>query len=119
MSKLITKKMVGWTLALATLLLGGVIYYYISLSLYTPSGDLFDFPVPKSAKLIEENEIGISYDWYAASEENGIPFGYELALKANGWKKGEREGASVIYIKGNHKIDLTSQYKYLYIFKVN
>ncbi|WP_281251490.1 hypothetical protein [Paenisporosarcina indica] len=34
-----------------------------------------------------------------ASEENGIPLGYELALQANGWNKGEREGASVYYTK--------------------
>ncbi|MET3322652.1 UNVERIFIED_ORG: hypothetical protein ABIC97_005800 [Peribacillus simplex] len=113
------KKMVGWTLTLATLLIGGVIYYFITLSLYEPSRDSFDFPVPKNAELVQENEQGKSYDWSKASEENGIPFGYELVLKANGWKKGEREGASVFYTKGNQKIDLISTTKHLNILKVN
>ncbi|MBT2605030.1 hypothetical protein J7E55_18720 [Bacillus sp. ISL-53] len=113
------KKMVGWTLTLATLLIGGVIYYFITLSLYEPSKDAFDFPVPKNAELVQENVKGKSYDWSKASEENGIPFGYELVLKSNGWKKGEREGASVFYTKGNHKIDLISTTKHLDILKVN
>ncbi|MGN1400995.1 MAG: hypothetical protein ACI4XL_05780 [Bacillus sp. (in: firmicutes)] len=113
------KKLVGWTLTLATLLICGVIYYFITYFLYEPSKDLFGFPVPRNAELIEESELGKSYEWSKASEENGIPFGYELVLKANGWKKGEREGASVIYTKGKHRIDLISSTKQLYILKVN
>ena len=112
-------KMVGWTIALATTLFGGVIYYFILQSLYLPSEDLFNFPVPRNAELIQENELGKSYDWSAASEENGIKFGYELALKTNGWKKGEREGASVLYTKGNKKIEIISTTKYLNILKAN
>lgn len=119
MAKQVKKKMVSWTIALATPLFGGVIYYFILQSLYLPSEDLFNFPVPRNAELIQENEKEISYDWSAASEENGIPFGYELVLKANGWKKGEREGASVLYTKGNKKIDLISTTKHLNILKVN
>lgn len=84
--------MVGWTLTLATRLIGRFIYYFIPLSLYEPLKDLFDSPIPKNAELVQESEQGKSYDWSNASKENGIPFGYELVLKANGWKKGEREG---------------------------
>jgi hypothetical protein len=117
MTKQIKKKMAGWTLALATILFGGIIYYFITLSHYIPSEDLYNFPVPKNAKLLKEGELGKSYYWSAASEVNGIPFGYELALKANGWKKGERDGTSVLYTKGNQKIDLSSSTKYLDILK--
>lgn len=111
------RKVVGWTLTLA-LLIGGVIYYFITLSLYEPSKDSFDFPVPINAELVQENGKGKSYDWSKASEENGIPFGYKLVLKVNGWKKGEREGASVYYTKGNHKIDLISTTDHLDIITV-
>ncbi|MCM3440210.1 hypothetical protein ACUIJN_23340 [Metabacillus halosaccharovorans] len=119
MENQVRKKMVVWTIALATPLFGGVIYYFILQSLYLPSEDLFNFPVPRNAEVIQENEIGKSYDWSPASEENGIPFGYELVLKFNGWKKGEREGASVVYTKGNKKIDLISTTKHLNILKSN
>ena len=112
------KKTVGRTLALTTLLMGGAIYYFITVSLYEPSEDLFDFPVPKNAELVQENIYGKSYDWSPTSEENGIPFGYELAIKANGWKKGERDGASIYYTKGTNKIDLISSTKHLNILKV-
>ncbi|MBS2970810.1 hypothetical protein J9317_18885 [Metabacillus sp. KIGAM252] len=113
------KKITGWILALAALLVGGALYYFITLSLYEPSEDLYSFPVPKNAEVVQKNEHGNSYDWSKTSEENGIPFGYELVLKANGWKKGEREGASVYYTKGNHKIDLISTTKHLGIIRVN
>ena len=113
MANQVRKKMVSWTIALATPLFGGVIYFFILQFLYLPSEDLFNFPVPRNAELIKENEIVKSYDWSSASEENGIPFGYKLVLKVNGWKEGEREGASVSYTKGNKKIDLISTTKHL------
>ncbi len=112
------KKKVGWTLALAALLLSGVAYYFLTLSLYEPTEDLFGFPVPKSAELVGESSVGKNYEWSRASEEYGIPYGYELAPKKNGWKKGEREGASVYYTKGNHKIDLISMTGTLDILRV-
>ncbi|MEK3797003.1 hypothetical protein MHI18_01910 [Peribacillus sp. FSL H8-0477] len=113
------KKMVGWTITLTTFLLVGFIYYFISLSLYEPSEDSFDFLIPKKAELIQENGQGKSYDWSQASEENGIPFSYKIALKANGWKKGESGGASVYYTKGNHKVILTTTTNHIDIIKVN
>lgn len=112
------KKSIGRTLAFAALLISGVSYFFITLSLYEPSEDLYNFPIPKNAVLVEENVKGKSYDWSPTSEENGIPFGYEIALKTNGWKKGERDGASVYYTKGNKKIDLISSTKHLNILKV-
>lgn len=111
------KKSVGWTLTFTTLLTSGVIYYFVTLSLYEPSVDLYNFPIPKNAELVQENVHGKSYDWSPTSEENGIPFGYELALKANGWKKGESDGASTYYKKGAKKIDLISSTKHLNILK--
>ncbi|AMM93140.1 hypothetical protein UP17_11955 [Peribacillus simplex] len=114
------KEKIGWTLAIAALLIGGgIIYYFINLSLYETTEGLYEVPVPKNAKLVMENEHGKNYEWSRASEENGIPYGYELALKANGWKKGEREGASVFYTKGQQKIDVISTTKHLDILRVN
>lgn len=52
-------------------------------------------------------------------ETDGIPYGYELAIKKNGWKKGEREGASVYYTKGDQRIDLICTQGYLDILRVN
>lgn len=111
------KKKVGWSIALVSLLVGvGVATYFITF--YESSENLYGFPVPKNAKLIQKSEQAESYDWSKASEEDGVPFGYEIALKANGWTKGEREGASVLYIKGNDKIDLVSTTKRLDVIKV-
>ncbi|MEW4306007.1 hypothetical protein [Rossellomorea marisflavi] len=108
------------SLATATALIAaGPLYYFITLALYEPSEDLYHFPVPTHAKLVGENEPGHQYDWSRASEENGIFYGYEMVLKANGWEKGEREGASVYYTKGDHTIDLMSASKHLEILKVD
>ncbi|SDI16166.1 hypothetical protein SAMN04487975_112120 [Planococcus glaciei] len=112
------KKKIGWTLALTMVLLSGVAYYFITLSLYESNIELFGFPVPKNAELVGESSVGKNYEWKRASEEYGIPYGYEVALKKNGWKKGEREGASVYYTKGNHKIDLISMTETLDILRV-
>lgn len=119
MANQVRKKLIGWTIAIATPLVGGVIYYFILLFLYLPSEDLYNFPVPRNAELIKENEVTKSYDWSTASEENGIPFGYELVIKINGWKKGEREGALVLYTKGDKKIDLICTRMHLDILKAN
>lgn len=108
------KKLLSWTMGFAILLFGIVIY----LSLYKPLEDFYDFPVPKNAKVVQENEKVKNYTWSEESEENGIPLGYELVLKLNGWEKGERDGASVIYTQRNHKIDLIFTSKHLTIIKV-
>jgi len=105
------KKIFIWFLSLL-LILGGIFYFTIFFA-YQPAEDLFNFPIPKSAEIIDEKGSSRSYNWSKASEENGIPFGYEMVLKANGWKKGERDGASVIYTKGKHSIDLISTTKHL------
>lgn len=113
------KKKLGWILVLAVLLLSGAAYYFITLSLYEPTEDLLGFPVPKRAELVGQSTVGKNYEWPRASETDGIPYGYELAIKKNGWKKGEREGASVYYTKGNYKIDLICTQGYLDILRVN
>jgi hypothetical protein len=113
------KKKIGWKIALVILVIGiGIGYYFIALSLYEPSDELYGFPIPKKSEYVQESEKSKSYDWSRASEEHGIPFDYEVALKGNGWKKGEREGASVLYTKGDHTIDLVCTTKRLDIIKV-
>ncbi|GIO26377.1 hypothetical protein [Ornithinibacillus bavariensis] len=113
------KKKIRWKYTLLAALIGlGILYYLISLFYYEQAEDLYDFPVPFTAKLIKEDEHGISYYWSRASEENGIPFSYEMVLKSNGWEKVKREGASVLYRKGSHEIDLTSTTNHLYIIKI-
>ncbi|MES1040192.1 hypothetical protein FOA20_12010 [Peribacillus simplex] len=96
----------------ALLIIGGAFIYYFISSSYTTSEDLFEFPVPRNA------EQGNRYEWSRASEENGIPNGYDLVLKANGWKKGEGEGAYVFYTKENNTIDLLTTTKQLEILRV-
>ncbi|MEK4011735.1 hypothetical protein [Peribacillus sp. FSL M8-0224] len=110
------KKKISCAFTLAAFLIGGaIIYYSISISLYTATEDLNEFPVPKNAELVQLNEQGNRYEWSRASEEDRIPFGYAMALKANGWKKGK---SSVLYMKENNKIDLITTTKQLEILRV-
>ncbi|TWT27214.1 hypothetical protein [Planomicrobium sp. CPCC 101110] len=94
--------------AASLLLISGIFCYTIFFS-YQPSEEVSDFPVPKKAELIEANRHARTYNWAPASEENGIPFGYKIVLKVNGWEEQEREGASVIYTKGDKQVDVISQ----------
>lgn len=95
------KKKISCALTLAAFMIGGaIIYYSISISLFTATEDLNEFPVPRKAELDQLNEQGNRYEWTRAFEEDGIQYGYAMALKANGWKS---EGASVLYVKGNNK----------------
>ncbi|WKA53227.1 hypothetical protein [Planococcus shixiaomingii] len=93
----------------AFLLLTSGIFYYATFFSYHPSKELSNFPIPKKAELVAENYFVRIYSWTPASEEYGIPFGYELVLKFNGWEEQEREGASVIYTKGDKEIDVICQ----------
>ncbi|WP_017379674.1 hypothetical protein [Paenisporosarcina sp. TG-14] len=101
------KKKVGMTLAL--LLVVGGFFYYTTFFAYQPLEELSNFPIPKTAVLLIEMEDVKFYDWSRATAGSGIPFGYEIVLKANGWKQGEVEGASVSFTKGDHQIRLISQ----------
>ena len=109
------KKKFKWTIAILGIVLGIV---FVSLNLiYETSEELYGFPIPIKAELTQEFNQTKSYNWSRASEENGIPLDYEIILKINGWKKGQREGASVSYTKGNHTIDLASYHNALDIIK--
>ncbi|WP_096271412.1 hypothetical protein [Paucisalibacillus globulus] len=110
------KKIVCWSSIVIALLLG---IGLINFSLYEQDEDLFDFPIPKHAEIFNQGEFGHSYTWPKASEENGIPFGYEVVLWGNGWKKGERLGASVMYTKGSDTIQLISTHEQLDILRVD
>ncbi|MED4213193.1 hypothetical protein P4662_28570 [Priestia megaterium] len=98
-------------------LVGAILFYFITFFAYTPSDKFSGFPVPKSAKLVKEKESVNIYDWSKASEENGIPSGYKLVIKSKGWKEINREGASTYYTKGKEKIDLISQTNELTLIK--
>lgn len=93
---------------LASIALIGCVFYIINLALYQPEKEFFDFPVPKSAKLVKETEHSNIYKWSKASEENGIPIGYRLILKKDGWKPVDKEGALTHYKKDTFKVDLIS-----------
>ncbi|MEK5520568.1 hypothetical protein [Heyndrickxia sp. FSL W8-0423] len=89
----VIKKKVGWTIAIMVLLIGvGIGYYFTALSLYEPSEDLYGFPIPKKAELVQESNKSKSYDWSRASEENGIPFITKLLLKQMVGKKVKEKG---------------------------
>lgn len=65
---------------------------------YEITEDLYGFPIPIKAELVQESERVKSYNWSRASEENGIPLDYEIVLKLNGWKK-ENEKGLTYYIQ--------------------
>lgn len=88
---------------------GVVIFYFVPFHGYVSSDKFSGFPIPKNAELTNETARARIYDWSKASEENGIPPGYKLVIKSQGWKEKEREGASTYYEKGDKKIDLISQ----------
>lgn len=96
--------------------LGGFVFL---LSFYEPTQELNGFPVPKTANLLHEGESSRSYDWTRASEEKGIPFDYDFALRANGWKILSVEELMVTYTKGIYKIALNSTSNRLDIIKIN
>ncbi|MFC4411204.1 hypothetical protein ACFOZY_12310 [Chungangia koreensis] len=110
MSKVKWAILIGFTVAL--LLFGSTLY-----SQYKPDPSLYGFPVPNLAVLTKEHNTGKNFEWSRASEENGIPFDYEMSLKLRGWKKGEREGAAVVYTKDQQVITLISQTDILNVLK--
>lgn len=110
------KKIVTVTIA-GILLIGAVIFYFVTFFAYIPFAKFSGFPVPKNAKLVKEKERVDIYDWSKASEENGIPSGYKLVIKSKGWKERSQEGASTYYEKGNKIIDLISQTNELTLIK--
>lgn len=109
------KKKFRWAIAILVIILG--IILISSNSNYEITENLYGFPIPITAELVQESERVKSYNWSRASEENGIPLDYEIVLKLNGWKKGEREGANVLYTKGNHTINLASYHKVIDIME--
>lgn len=107
----------GWVIGIV--LFSGIFFYFTTFFSYESSAaSLSGFPVPKNAKLTEENEAAKLYEWNRASEDKGIPFGYEVVLKANGWEKGSRQGASVRYTKGQEQIDVISATNRLILIRI-
>ena len=75
-----------------TLIAALLIYFY---ALYHASPIAEDFPVPVSAKLSESSNDKAfeEYSWSLASEEDGLPAAYLLAIRHWSWKKIDQMGA--------------------------
>lgn len=93
---------------ISTLLIGGILIFATYFS-YEESNKFFNFPIPKNAELLNDKDDVAIYNWSKASEENGIPFIYEIIIKSKGWSKAGREGALTFYEKEGHRIELISQ----------
>ncbi|MCG7346372.1 hypothetical protein MHZ92_19900 [Sporosarcina sp. ACRSL] len=93
---------------LTTILIGGILFFTTYFA-YEESDEFYNFPIPKNAQLLSGNENVAIYNWSKATEENGIPFVYEIIIKSKGWRNVGREGASTYYEKEGHIIDLISQ----------
>ena len=111
------KKRMVWGSIIA--LAGIGVFCILTFFAYTPAKGLYNFPVPVAAELTDDNEMAQLYDWNQASEEKGIPFTYEMMLKVHGWEKGPRQGASVVYSKGDTKIDLIASTNRLILINLN
>lgn len=101
-----SKKIFG--VVLSFLVLIGTIFLFIVFFSYGEQ-DSTGFPIPKSAELAKSNESTAAYDWPKASEENGIPYFYKLAIQSKGWTLVGQEGASSYYEKDGRRIDLITQ----------
>lgn len=84
----------GVLVTVASFAVVGILY---ANSQYELAKDMNDFPVAKAAQLIqaEETESRKSYDWSAASGDNGIPVSYKLILRKNGWHQGQIDGTKM------------------------
>lgn len=110
----------GRLMVVTLFVVAGILYYYFANSQYELAEDMYEFPVPKGAQLIqaEETDNRKSYDWSAASGDNGIPLSYKLMLKKNGWDQGQIDGTNVVYTKDQKQITLSTATDYLRIAKV-
>lgn len=114
-------KKVNVLISVVLLLVVGVVFYFFADSRYELEEEMYNFPVPIGAKLIakEETESRKTYNWSAASGDNGIPFSYKLIIKKNGWKQRQIDGTNVIYSKDSYQINLSTHTDYLSIIKVD
>ncbi|APH07029.1 hypothetical protein A9C19_09035 [Bacillus weihaiensis] len=73
------------------------------------------FPIPIGATLThEDSSMKVeSYEWWAASEENGLPFNYLIMIRLYGWTPTEVVGSMTVYEKGDHQVAVISQEDYL------
>jgi hypothetical protein len=80
---------------------------------FEESAEFKGFPVPKMAKLTQQQHNLESYDWGSASEENGLPLRYQAIIRIWGWKKIEQEGALTVYEKDGRQVEVVSLTDYL------
>lgn len=111
------KRLLISLLTIAFLIGIGYLYYTNLDKNHFFLNDMYNFPVPKSAELESENEVGKHYIWSKASGDNGIPLSYRLMIKKNGWREIGREGEIVKYTKGKFTIYLHSSTDYIGIMK--
>ncbi|MFT8362722.1 MAG: hypothetical protein ABF608_06030 [Sporolactobacillus sp.] len=67
-------------------------------------------PIPRSATVtkVDEKHDAEFYHWSSASEENGLPGPYMVALKMWGWHKEGQSGALNLYEKGSQVVEILS-----------
>ncbi|UTR10901.1 hypothetical protein MM300_00750 [Evansella sp. LMS18] len=90
------------------------VFYFLSCK---ESSVVAGFPVPVMAELTKEDETGMFevYDWWRASEENGLPLSYLAMIRLWGWKEADVMGTMTTYEKDGRKVDVVSQTRYLSI----
>ncbi|MGN7116957.1 hypothetical protein [Lysinibacillus odysseyi] len=101
MKKVGRKKWIIISILALVLIVFVVIYYTTASSSYQSLEDMNDFPVPKSAELVKEEDNAKYYEWDGASTANGLPKGYQLVIQNRGWEETAREGETITYKKGN------------------
>ena len=98
-----------FSIAIIFIILIGGILFFTTYFAYEENDKFFNFPIPQNAELLSDKEDVAIYNWSKATEENGIPFVYEIIIKSKGWSNVGREGAATNYEKDGHRIVLISQ----------
>ncbi|MGE7623863.1 hypothetical protein ACQKMD_12600 [Viridibacillus sp. NPDC096237] len=109
------------TLIVVIIFVGIGISYYVNIDKnYHTLKDYYDFPVPNSAKLGNENSSENtntkSYFWDKSSGTD-VPLSYRLMIKKSGWKQVEFEGTVITYKKDGKFIKLAFSRDYIDIVK--
>ncbi|WP_078552019.1 hypothetical protein [Bacillus alkalicellulosilyticus] len=95
-------------------------FIFITQSYSKTSSVHEDFPVPKSAKLVDIKDNNIEeYDWAGVKETNGLPILYQLHIKLAGWKESEILGSATRYEKNGEIVTVVLQTDYLSVGKGN
>lgn len=103
-----------------SLILFGIIFLLVACNnkiIYENSVLDTEFPVPKKARIIEEQDDYVQYKWKNANELESIHHDYLQKIKEYGWQevKEEQMGALRVFTKGGKVIHLTTHNGYFMI----